>query len=106
MATTQILSNAVNTAVDTIQTLYTAGTSAIIIDSFTAANTSSVNASYKAYIVSTSTIEPVIPFKVVVWGENDLGIGLVNQIIPAGAELKFQASAIDSIYFTATGREV
>lgn len=106
MATTQILSNAVNTAANTVQTLFTAGTSGVVIESFTASNTSAVDASYKAYIVSTGTEQPQVPFKIVVWGRNDLGIGLVNQIIPAGAELKFETSAIDSIYFTATGRTV
>lgn len=106
MATTQILSNAVNTVANTVQTLFTAGTSPVVIDSFTAANNSTVNASYKAYIVSTGTEQPQIPFKIVTWGENDLGIGLVNQVIPAGGQLKFEVSAIDSIYFTATGRTV
>lgn len=106
MATTQILSNAVNTVANTRQELFKAGTSPVVIESFTAANTSGVNASYKAYIVSTSTIQPQIPFEIVVWGRNDLGIGLVNQVIPAGATLELETSAIDSIYFTATGRTV
>lgn len=104
MATSQILSNSVNTIANTVQTLFTAGTSPVVIDSFTAANNSTVNASYKAYIVAANGVqEPLRPFKVVVWGELDLGIGVVNQIIPAGAQLRFEASAIDSIYFTATG---
>lgn len=106
MATAQILSNSVNTIVDTPETLFTASDRGIVIEAFTASNTSGVNASYKAYIVSGTSEEPQIPFKIVVWGENDLGIGLVNQIIPAGAELKLETSALDSIYFTATGREV
>ena len=103
MATTQILSNAVNTAANTRQVLFTAGTSPVVIDSFTASNTSGVNASYKAYIISTSTIQPQIPFEIVVWGKNKPGIGIVNQVIPTGATLEFETSAIDSIYFTATG---
>ena len=106
MATTQILSNAVNTVANSPQTLFTAGTSGVVIESFTASNTSVVNASYKAFIVSTATEQPQIPFKIVVWGENDLGIGIVNQVIPPGAELKIETSALSSIYFTATGREV
>jgi len=82
MATIQIASNEVNTIIDTPQTIYTAGTKPVKIEAFTAANNSTVNASYKAYIVSTGTEKPQIPFKVVVWGENDLGIGIyvrVNQ---------------------------
>jgi hypothetical protein len=106
MATTQILSNAVNTVANTPQTLFTAGTSGVVIESFTASNTSNVDASYRAFIVSTGVEQPQIPFEIVVWGRNKLGIGIVNQIIPAGAELKLECSAIDSIYFTATGRSV
>ena len=106
MATTQILSNAVNTVANSPQTLFTAGTSGVVIESFTASNTSVVNASYKAFIVSTATEQPQIPFKIVVWGENDLGIGIVNQVIPPGAGLKIETSALSSIYFTDTGREV
>lgn len=105
MSTLQIASNFSNDAADTVQTVFTATTSAVVIDSFTAANNSTVNASYKAYIVSTATEQPQIPFKIVVWGEIDLGIGVVNQVIPKGAELKIESSAIDSIYFTITARE-
>ena len=106
MATAQILANVTNTVIDTPQTLFTAGSRGVVIESFTAANNSIVNASYKAFIVSTDTEQPQRPFKIVVWGEVDLGIGIVNQIIPAGGSLRFETSAIDSIYFTVTGREV
>ena len=106
MATTQILSNVANTLIDTPETLFTAGTRGVVIDSFTASNTSNVNVSYKAYIVSTVVEEPQIPFQIVVWGEIDLGIGIVNQLIPAGSELKLETSALDSLYFTATGHTV
>jgi|TARA_R110000823_G_C15945532_1_gene500942 hypothetical protein len=106
MTSKQILNNAVNTTANTAQDLFTAGTSAVVIESFTATNNSTVNASYKAYIVSGGIEQPQIPFKIVVWGENDLGIGIVNQVIPAGAQLKLESSAINSIYFTATGRTV
>ena len=86
MAAQQILSSAVNSTVDTAEALFTAG---------------------KAYIVAQDgTEQPQIPFKVVVWGENDLGIGIVNQIIPAFGSLKLECSALASIYFTATGREI
>lgn len=108
MTTLQIASNYSNNIADTVQTVYTAPTtSATVIESFTAANNSGVNASYKAYIVSSDGIEqPLRPFKVVVWGEIDLGIGIVNQAIPAGGSLKVESSVVDSIYFTVTGREV
>ena len=107
MATKQIASNAVNTVIDTPETIFTAGINGVVIEAFTAVNNSSISANYKAYIVSASGIEkPLRPFKVVVWGELDLGIGIVNQVIPAGGVLKVESSAIDSIYFTVTAREV
>lgn len=108
MTTKQIIDNFSNSIADTIQSPYAApATKNVVIESFTAANNSGVNASYKAYIVSTLEKEfPQRPFKVVVWGEIDLGIGIVNQIIPAGGSLRLESSAIDSIYFTVTGREV
>ena len=107
MSTLQIADNYSNTIADTVQTAVLASESAIVIESFTAANNSGVNASFKAYIVSAGGVEvPIIPFKVVVWGEIDLGIGIVNQAIPAGGTLKVESSTINSIYFTVTGREV
>lgn len=108
MTTLQISDNFSNTIADTVQTIYTAPAAQnVSIESFTAANNSIVNASYKAYIISPLNKEfPQRPFKVVVWGEVDLGIGIVNQVIPAGGSLKVESSAIDSIYFTVTGREI
>ena len=86
----QIVNNFVNTSPNTIQTAFTA-TKGVVIESFTASNNSTVNASYKAYIVTDGGVEKAQrPFKIVVWGEIDLGIGLVNQIIPAGASLRVQ----------------
>jgi hypothetical protein len=91
MTTLQVANNFTVAAVDVIQTAYTAPT----------------NASYKAYIVSSGgVVSPQRPFKVVVWGETDLGIGIVSQVIPAGGSLRFESSALDSIFFTVTAREV
>ena len=108
MATLQIASNYSNSIANTIQTVYASpAKGSTVIESFTAANNSGINASYKAYIVSSDGVEqPLRPLKVVVWGEIDLGIGVVNQAIPAGGSLKVESSVIDSIYFTVTGREV
>lgn len=108
MPTLQIIDNYVNTSADTAQAAYSApSTKNVVIESFTAANNSGVNAAYTAYIKSAAgVLQPQINYKVVVWGENDLGIGLVNQSIPAGGELLLECSAVDSIYFTVTGREV
>lgn len=104
MASIQILDNYSPTGVDSIEIAFTATTDTAI-ESFTASNVSAVNASYKAYIVSPSeNIQPQIPFKVVVWGENDLGIGIVNQVVPKGGTLRIETSAVNSIFFTVTGR--
>ena len=106
MATKQLSDNFVNNTVDTPEPVFTAGTTGVVIESFTAANNSTVNASYKAYIkTSAGLLRAQRPFKIVVWDENDLGIGIVNQIIPAGAQLMVEASALNSIYFTVTGRD-
>ena len=106
MPVLQILTNEANTLADTPQALFTAGARGVVIDSFTATNTSNVNASYKAYIISTAVTKPQIPFEIVIWGELDLGRGILGQLIPAGAELRLETSALDSIYFTATGHTV
>ena len=106
MASTQFADNFVNTVIDTPQTAFTAGSKGVVIESFTASNTSIINASYKAYIKTPAgALQPQIPFQIVVWGENDLGIGIVNQTVPAGATLMVEASALNSIYFTVTGRD-
>ena len=108
MTTKQIVDNFLNTIVDTVQTAYTApATKNTVIDMFTLTNNSAVNASYKAYIKSsTGVLSPIIPFKIVVWGENDLGAGIVNQVIPAGGSLQIESSALTSLYLTVSGREL
>lgn len=108
MATIQLVDNKTIAAIDVPEILYTAPENeSVVIDSFTAANVSGVNASYKAYVVSADGDDvPQIPFKIIVWGDNDLGIGIVNQVIPAEGHLKVECSALDSIYFTVSGRTV
>ena len=106
MATMQVADNFVNSVVDTPEEAFKAGTKGVVIEAFAATNNSTVDASYKAYIKTSSGIlKPLRPFTVVVWGESDGGLSVVNQIIPAGAQLMVEASALDSIYFTVTGRE-
>lgn len=108
MATSQIVDNFSNTVIDTVEIAYTAPSgSNVAIESFTCANTSSVNASYSAHIVSSGgSVTPQIQDNIVVWGENDLGIGIVGQVIPAGGTLRFESSATASLYFTVTGRAI
>lgn len=97
----------VNTAVDTPQTVFTA-TNPVKIDAFTATNNGTVNASFKAYIVPSGEVAdtPIIPLEIVVWGENKLGLGLVNQVVPKGGTLQVESSTTGSIYFTISGREI
>ena len=108
MATKQLIDNFLNTIVDTVQIAFSAPVDKdVVIDAFTVTNNSVVSASYKAYVKSASgTLAPIIPFKIVVWGENDLCIGIVNQVIPAGGSLQVESSALTSLYFTASGREL
>ena len=108
MATKQLTGNFLNTIVDTVQIAFSAPADKdVVIDAFTVTNNSVVNASYKAYVKSSlGTLAPIIPFKIVVWGENDLGVGVVSQVIPAGGSLQVESSALLSLYFTASGREL
>ena len=108
MATKQLVDNFLNTIVDTAQIAFSAPSDKnVVIDVFTATNNSVVNASYKAYVKSsTGVLAPIIPFKIITWGENDNGIGIVNQVIPAGGSLQVESSALTSLYFTVSGREL
>lgn len=105
-----IVENEANTVADTPEVFYTDdGTdNGTTIDAFTASNSGSSNGSYKAYIVGLgdSPVNPIIPFEIVTFGENELGVGIVNQLIPPGGTLQMESSAIDKIFFTVSGRKV
>lgn len=106
MAAKQVADNFVNTSVNLPQVAYTATSKSVEITSFTAVNNSKVNASYKAYIKSeTGILTPIRPFKIIVWGEPDLGSGITGQVIPVGGQLLVESSALNSIFFTVTGNE-
>jgi hypothetical protein len=103
----RLINNFVNTIANTIQTSYaTAATGdGTRIDSFTASNDSTVNAAYSVYINDgVNPVKAIIKDKIIVWGTNDLGIGLVNQVIPPNAILQIESTAINSIYFTIAGQ--
>jgi hypothetical protein len=111
MALPNLLVNSfTNTLSDTPQVAFTSDSSpsvGTIIDSFTASNSSTANKSYKAYIVNSGGVatNPQRPFKIVVWGEIDLGAGIVGQVIPPGGTLQIEQSQAGSIFFTVTGRQ-
>ena len=110
------MSNSINLALnvgnanaDTPELLFTApaGGVGVIIESFTAANNSTSNKSYKAYISETpAPTTPLRPFQIVIHGDLDLGIGVVNQVIPPGVGLFVESSEANSIFFTVSGREI
>lgn len=93
---------------DTPERFYTASASGngVVIDALTATNNDTVNRSYKAYISADTPTTPLKPFQIVVWGEIDLGAGIVNQVIPAGQSLWIESSEPASIFFTASGRDI
>jgi hypothetical protein len=103
----RIINNFFNTIANTIQTAYAteATGEGTRIDSFTASNDSTVNAAYSVYINDgVNPVKAIIKDKIIVWGTNDLGIGLVNQVIPPDAILQIESTAINSIYFTIAGQ--
>ena len=108
MANKQIVDNFSVSTPDTVEIAYTApADKSVVIESFTAANNSGVNAAYSCYIKSAAgALQPQVKDKVVVWGRSDLGIGAVNQIIPPSGTIRIETTATAAIYFTISGREV
>ena len=106
MTKIQLVNNFTNSVADIPEVAYVAPTSNdALITSFTAANTSSQTTSYKAYIVNSGdvAISPQKPMQFVVWGEIDLGIGIVGQVIPKGGSLQIESGNPDKIKVTVTG---
>lgn len=105
MPTIQIVDNFSSSPVNTPQTAFTATKDTMIL-SFTASNVTGIDASYKAYIQSSDgNLRAQIPFKIVAKNNIDLGIGIVNQVIPSGGAILVESSALDSIFFTVSGSE-
>jgi hypothetical protein len=103
----RLANNFSNSTIDTIQTAYAAAATGegTRIDSFTASNDGTVNAAYSVYINDgINPVKAIIKDKIIVWGTNQLGIGLVNQVIPPSATLQIESTAINSIYFTVAGQ--
>jgi hypothetical protein len=103
----RLANNFSNTIADTAQTAYASAATGdgTRIDSFTASNDSTVNAAYSVYINDgVNPVKAIIKDKIIVWGTNDLGIGLVNQVVPPNSTLQIETTAINSIYFTLSGQ--
>jgi len=110
MTTSTLLVNkGVNTLADTPQSIYTSppNGNGTIINAFTAANNSTSNKSYKAYIVGKEGVaeNPQLPFRIVIWADIDLGTGIDGQTIPPGGSLYVECSAANSVYFTLSGKQ-
>lgn len=109
MADTPIVENAKISTSDTITALYTSpvGGDGTIITAFTASNNSGINASYKAYIFDASgdTVDPIIPFKIVIRDRFDSGPSIVSQVVPPGGTIRAENNTADSLSFYVTGRE-
>ena len=110
MASSILLVNkGVNTLADTAESIYTSPVTGkgTIINAVTAANNATSNKSYKAYIVTADEVaeNPQVPFRIILWGDIDLGTGIDGQVIPPGGSLYVECNAANSVYFTVSGIE-
>lgn len=108
-SSTLLVNKGVNTLVDTPEAIYISpeAGNGTIITAFTAANNSTSNKSYKAYIVSKDGVadNPQLPFRIIIWADIDLGTGIDGQTIPPGGSLYVEASAANAVYFTVSGKK-
>ena len=107
---TLIVNKKTNMLADTPESIYTAPGSGkgTVINTLTAANNSTSNKSYKAYIVGSDETEvqnPQQPFRIVLWDDIDAGSGVAGQTIPPGGSLYVECNAPESVYFTVSGTE-
>lgn len=105
----QLVDNKQTTAAATAESVYTspAEGKGTLITNFTAANSTAIDRTYKAYIVTSgSATIPVIPSRSILKGETDVPPEVSGQFMPAGAQLYVETSAATSISFTVSGREV
>ena len=107
----QLVDNQQATAANTAESVYTSpsGGSAkgTLITNFTAANSTAIDRSFKAYIVTSgSATIPLIPTRTILANDTDVPPELAGQFIPAGAQLYIETSAALSISFTVSGREL
>ncbi len=111
MASDKQLVNAQQSVIaDTPEVYYTSPTTGTgtLITAVTASNGTATDRNYKGYIVSsggTATL-PQVPTTVVNANKADLAEELAGQVIPTGGTLQFESSAIDSIAFTVSGRDL
>lgn len=108
----QLVDNAQAAAANTPESIYTSPSTGsakgTIITNFTAANSTAIGRSYKAYIVESggSADIPIIPARTILSGETDISAEIAGQVIPAGASIYVETSAASSISFTVSGKEL
>ena len=105
----QLVDNKQTTAANTAESVYTSPSTqkGTLITNFTATNSTAVNRSYKAYIVTSgSAIIPLVPKRTLETDETDVPPEISGQFMPAGSQLFVESSAATSISFTVSGREI
>lgn len=105
-----LVNSAQSIAVDTIEEKYTSPVDGggTVITSFTAANNTDSNKSYKGYIFDSSetVLDAIVPLTKIVRDKFDPGGSIVGQLIPAGGSLRFESDAIAGISWRVTGKEL
>jgi len=106
---TQLVDNKQTTLADTPESVYTSPPTqkGTLITNFTAANSTAIDRTYKAFIVTSgSAIIPLVPARTILKGETDTPPEVAGQFMPASAQLYVETNAATSISFTVSGREI
>lgn len=106
---TQLVDNQQTALADTPESVYTSPSAqkGTLITNFTAANSTAVDRTYKAFIVTSgSAIIPLIPARTILKGDTDTPPEISGQFMPPGAQLYVETNAATSISFTVSGREI
>ena len=100
-----MINSAQNSAVDTIETMYTSPAGTKIV-SFAASNSGDSSVSFKAYLYdATATALPAtVPLTIVVKDRVNLGSPLIGQLIMPGGTLRMESSG--PLTFRVTGDEL
>jgi len=103
----QLVDNKQTAIADTAEVFYTSPATGkgSLITNFTATNSTAIDRSYKAYIVTSgSATIPIIPTRTILANDTDVPAEVAGQFMPAGSELYMETSAATSISFTVSGR--
>jgi hypothetical protein len=104
-----LVDNKQTTLAATPQSVYTSPSEqkGTLITNFTAANSTAVDRTYKAFIVTSGlAVIPLIPTRTILKNDTDVPPEISGQFMPAGSQLFVETSAATSISFTVSGREI